>query len=208
MSPASIRRRKASVLALCEYIGYEGDVLTKYKMPPVAEAEPHPLPGRERDINAMLAACDSDEQRALVALLGCEGLRMHEALALNEASIDLDAMSIEVWGKGNKRRVIPITNKAFDYLIPQIIATRVAGRTNLISYSDRGARSLITELGVKAHVSRPVASHDLRATFATILYSQTNDIILLQRWLGHSDINTTRRYIGLTFEEMSRKGNL
>lgn len=207
MAPMTIRRRKASVLALKEYLGFEGDVLKRYKLPAVPTAEAHPLPNREYDLNRMLAACDTDEKRALVALLGCEGLRMHEALELGIGHIDLTKLSINVWGKGQKLRVIPITNRAFEFLAPHIIAVQLSGRTRLVEYSDRGARSFITELGVKARISRPVASHDLRATFATVLYAQTKDITLLQRWLGHADVNTTMRYIGMTFDEMREGGN-
>jgi len=203
----TIRRRKASILALKEYLGFEGDVLKRYKLPAVPTAEAHPLPNREHDLNKMLAACDTDEKRALVALLGCEGLRMHEALELKDSHIDLSGLSISVWGKGQKLRVIPVTNRAFTFLAPQIIAVQISGRERLINYSDRGARSFITELGVRAGISRPVASHDLRATFATVLYKQTRDITLLQRWLGHADVNTTMRYIGMTFDEMRESGN-
>lgn len=208
IAPTTIRRRRASILALKEFLGFEGDVLTRYKMPPVAEPVPHPLPRRQHDINAMLDACANDEQRALVALLGCEGLRMHEALDLEVRHIDLTDMSIHVWGKGSKVRVIPLTVKAFTYLAPQVIVAQLSGSVKLVHYSDRGARSLVTELGVKAKVSRPVSSHDLRATFATVLYEQTKDILLLKRWLGHSDINTTQRYIGLTWAEMTERGNM
>lgn len=207
LAPMTIRRRKASVVALGQCVGFEGDILKNYNLPSVGQANPHPLPGLLTDLEALLGVCVSLESRALVALLGCEGMRLHEALELPVEQIDLDKMSITIWGKGNKVRTIPITMRAFEHLAPQIINARLAGRPNLMTLSDRGSRAMITELGVKARLSRPIASHDLRATFATILYNETKDIRLVQGWLGHATITTTQGYIGLTLDQMRDAGS-
>lgn len=155
----------------------------------------------------MMLMCRDNNQRALIALLGLEGMRLHEALELRLDRILIQDMIIEIWGKGNKERTIPITNLAWGYLAPRIIEQRLAGKQTLIEYSDRGARSFITELGVKANISRPVASHDLRATFATLAYAASgNNIRLVQAWLGHKDINTTQIYVGVKMDDMRQGG--
>lgn len=206
VSASTTRRRAASLKEFALFIGQAG-LLANYKLPIVPEADPHPLPGLKKDLDAMLLACKNDNQRALVALLGFEGLRLHEALELPIVAINVQDMTIKVWGKGSKERVIPITNLAWEFIVPQLIFRKLAGCTTLIEYSDRGARAFITELGARARVSRPVASHDLRATFATLAYHASgNDIRLVQSWLGHADVTTTQGYIGVRMEDMKKAG--
>lgn len=204
-SAATSRRRAASLKAYGEWCGEV--VLKDYKLPVTREANPHPLPNLKKDLDAMMLMCRDNNQRALIALLGLEGMRLHEALELRLDRILIQDMIIEIWGKGNKERTIPITNLAWGYLAPRIIEQRLAGKQTLIEYSDRGARSFITELGVKANISRPVASHDLRATFATLAYAASgNNIRLVQAWLGHKDINTTQIYVGVKMDDMRQGG--
>ncbi|WP_374711578.1 tyrosine-type recombinase/integrase [Symbiobacterium terraclitae] len=52
------------------------------------------------------------------------------------------------------------------------------------------------ESGRSYGVARDVTAHDLRKTFATHqFYHCDTDLLRLQRWLGHADINTTRSYV-------------
>ena len=45
-------------------------------------------------------------------------------------------------------------------------------------------------------------SHDLRKTRATDYYNKTKDIVKVQKFLGHSSVDMTRKYIGLGEHEM------
>lgn len=205
--PRTSSRRLASLREFAQWAGYREKILPDFKMPRVGQAFPHPLPNPARDIQSLLDACETIEQRALVAMLGLEGMRMHEALATCVGQFDLTEMTLDVWGKGCKQRTIPITERAWDYLAPSIIETQLGSRESLVCYSDRGARYFITALGEKAGISRPISSHDLRANFATLAYDATKDILLVQAWLGHADVTTTQGYVGLSMEAMRRGGS-
>ena len=67
---------------------------------------------------------------------------------------------------------------------------------------DRGARNAIKNLGKRSGLRREVASHDLRATFATDLLNRGVNIRIVQELLGHSSVETTQIYTATTLEAM------
>ena len=67
---------------------------------------------------------------------------------------------------------------------------------------DRSARALITRLGERAGLRRAIASHDLRATFATEVYNRTRDMRLVQELLGHSRLSTTQKYTQVSLSDL------
>jgi site-specific recombinase XerD len=178
-----------------------------YKLPVMQQPTPHPLPRLNEDLTKLLDCCDNNNKRALVALLGLEGMRLHEALGLNVTCIDTKEMTIYVNGKGGKVRILPITERAFTYLAPAYLDSCIAGKQKIVEYSDRGARLCITDLGRRAQITREISSHDLRATFATLAYQAKKDIRLVQYWMGHGSIVTTQRYIGFSMEDLKNAGS-
>lgn len=204
--PKTTHRKLTSLREFGKFHGLP-QVLQGFKLPSAGQTIPHPLPNLDADLQRMLDACKTDKQRALVACLGLEGMRLHEALELPVSSINIQEMSIFIAGKGGKYRTIPITKRAWKHMLPHYLEMAVTCKNgNFINYSDRGARNFITELGVAACISRPIASHDLRMTFATLAYASTNDIASVQGWLGHSDVNTTRGYVDVSLETMRQVG--
>jgi integrase/recombinase XerD len=198
----------ASLREFSIWAGSTERLLSGYKLPGLGLEFKHPLPNPAQDLQALLDACKTGMQRALIALLGLEGMRLHEALACGTGHLDLNEMTISVWGKGDKVRVIPITERAWGHLAPRLITAQLNCESNLITYSDRGARNFITELGVRARISRPISSHDLRATFATLAYENSGgDIVLVQGWLGHSDVTTTQGYVNVSMNKMRQGGS-
>lgn len=210
LKASTIVRRRAAIKALALYIKMDGPVLPHYRPPTIGQRVPHPLPRLEADLAALVSHARNDEERALLGCLGYQGMRMHEVLDLSLDKILLPDGAIDVVGKGDKERRIPITRMGSQYIVPQYVRARCAGSSRLISLQDRTARGIVTALGERAGITnpdgspRPVSSHDLRATFATIVYRDTKDIRLVQVLLGHADISTTQIYIGLSFDEMRK----
>jgi len=211
VQPATTRRRMAALREFAEWSGQDR-ILKKYSMPSMGQTYPHPLPGLLTDLLACLAECKTNNQRALIGLLGFEGLRLHEALAI---SVDDFVLSddgtddrLKIWGKGGKLRTIPLTRRAWDVIQAAYVQALTDGRQNIIIFSDRGARNFITDLGCRARISRPISSHDFRATCATLLYQTSgNDIELVRKWLGHAHIQTTAGYLGVSMDDMRKGGN-
>lgn len=195
LASRTVLRRAASLNSFAKFA--ELDIsLQDYKLPPTPPPDPHPLPNLLNDIDRMIVAASNPLQRGLVALGGLAGLRVSETISLKPEDISLEEKKITVIGKGEKLRKIPISRRLWTEMLPLYVAAKAQG-TRLIPLEDRNARAIITAIGKRAGISRPVSSHDLRATFATVIYNRTKDIHLVQNLLGHSSVETTTAYLGI-----------
>lgn len=140
-------------------------------------------------------------EKALVALCGLCGTRVAEAVSVMPDDVDFETNTLAIHGKGDKLRHVPISEAAAVLLRPAVESAREAG-TNVVRVRDRAARSMITRLGEKAGLPRRIASHDLRATFATEVYNKTKDLRLVQELMGHASITTTEIYTAVAIKEM------
>jgi integrase/recombinase XerD len=180
-SNATINRKAAALRK------FHGDVLQKYKLPPAPDGEPHPLPELMKDVRKMLAASEG-EVRLAIALMGFAGLRVSEARQLDWS--DIDDEEIVVYGKGSKIRRVPLAPEL------RFVIDHHESDT-LITMTDRGIRRAVTVAGERALIERPVASHDLRMTFGTVVYNYCKDLRVVQELLGHASSKTTERYTGV-----------
>lgn len=205
VSPKTLGRRLVSVRGLAKYLSLS-PLLSNYRLPHSLPPEPHPLPGGLADVRKMLAVCETVERAALVALCGLCGLRVEEARSIKPSAFDLQAMTLKVYGKGDKWRKVPVSDEAFNWLAQAYMQARFHGDAEtddlLVGLGDRTARKAITTIGRAAGIARPVASHDLRMTFATEVYEHTKDIIAVQQLLGHADVTTTQGYVGTKMSTM------
>lgn len=150
----------------------------------------------------MIAAAKNHEQAALVTLGGFVGCRISESLSLTVNSFDLHDMLVSIRGKGDKTRVVPMSDEAWTHLAPAFALAHLKEDQRLVSYKDRFARQIVTNLGTRAGLSRKIASHDLRATFATAALDKTNNIRVVQELLGHASSQTTEIYTGIGVAQM------
>ena len=129
------------------------------------------------------------------------GLRVGEAVALRPDHIDMTTCKLVVReGKGAKDRVLWIGDDLRDLIgtwlerRPEsvwLFPTRHGGQL-----STRYVRQMVKRVARKAGVSEVerVSPHALRHSFATDLYAETKNILLVQKALGHSDLSTTMIY--------------
>ena len=150
----------------------------------------------------MINCAKNTEQESLIALGGLAGCRISESLACTTDWIDLQDMTLTIRGKGDKTRTVPIGPYAWRYMQESYVMAFSKPDKRLISYRDRFARQIVCNLGVRAGLSRRVASHDLRATFATAVYDDTLNLRLVQELLGHASSNTTEIYTGVSMTNM------
>ena len=141
---------------------------------------------------------------AILELTYACGLRVSEVCALDVSSLNREALTVRVLGKGNKERVVPYgppAREALDHWL-------VRGRPQLIAQSsgealflgDRGGRidprvvrSMVHRMAAKAGV-HDVAPHGLRHSTATHLLQGGADLRAVQEMLGHASLSTTQRY--------------
>lgn len=145
--------------------------------------------------------CVNPEQEALIGACGYAGLRVGEALAFKTDWLDTHDMVITVRGKGDKERIVPCSDRAWS-AISRAYILAMQGDGRLIHMPDRTARHTVTYLGRQARISREISSHDLRATYATIMSDQGVNIRVIQELLGHSSVTSTEIYTGVNLAAM------
>jgi len=147
--------------------------------------------------------------QAILELAYASGLRQSELRGLRLEQLHLEAGFINVIGKGNKERVVPVGRKAVSALQRYL----EAGRPKLVTprspasvfLTRRGTpfASVTLWLRIKqrvrrAGVERNVTPHMLRHSFATHLLEHGADLRVIQELLGHATISTTEVYTHVT----------
>ncbi len=149
--------------------------------------------------------------RALLMTLRYTGLRLKEVVTLRTEEVDLDARRISLVGKGRKPRVVPIPHVLETVLREYVNTLRPVlpgsgyffanprGSGSLRGrYGARALHNLVLEAGTGAGVTGRHHPHRWRHTYATSLVRRGEDIHVVQRLMGHSNIATTTRYLHLS----------
>lgn len=192
-APRTVLRKVTALRSYAKWAGEPATFLENYRLPTPEKAEPHPVVEGIPGVELMLEVARTPQKQALVALCGLMGLRVSEACDVVPVWLDVPTMTLKVIGKGSKTRHVPISAKAWRYL-EVAYAQAVQNGSSLVGIQERGARASISSLARRAKLSRHVASHDLRATFATRALEATMDIRAVQELLGHASVETTQIY--------------
>lgn len=151
---------------------------------------------------------------AIMELLYGSGLRVSEVCSLTPKDLNLQSMSstCQVWGKGSKQRIVPLSEPAVDALRVYLKKSR-----SLMASSDPSKDdSLFYNLSKKPITPRdiqrildkrslyPTHPHAIRHTFATHLLDGGADLRVVQELLGHSDLSTTQIYTHLSRERLKQ----
>jgi integrase/recombinase XerC len=201
------------------------------RAPKAAKPLPKALPVDEAVRLADFAAPGDDPWReardaAMVELLyGC-GLRVGELVGLDaQASpeaqrlgrgwIDLEAAEAHVFGKGSKRRSVPVGRAALA-AVQAWLALRAqpfGGQLPdaALFVGQRGARlsaqsvwARLRARGQQAGLTTPGHPHMLRHSFASHLLQSSGDLRAVQELLGHASITTTQVYTRLDFQHLAK----
>ncbi|MBL1277588.1 MAG: tyrosine recombinase XerC [Ectothiorhodospiraceae bacterium] len=149
---------------------------------------------------------------AMLELMYSAGLRLAELLSLNVGEIDLAAGSVEVTGKGNKSRVVPVGRYAHKALVLwQQRRSELANNGEAALFvSQRGGRitaravqQRFRQRGIQQGIESRVHPHKLRHAFASHLLESSGDLRAVQELLGHADISTTQIYTHLDFQHLA-----
>ncbi len=140
---------------------------------------------------------------AIIELLFASGIRVSELCHLKTTDIMNNFSLIKIFGKGNKERIIPITNKATQSALRENYKV-FKGPIDKHSYffinrqgnqlSQQSVRFLVKKLAVTAKINRHITPHTFRHSFATLLLEEDADIRYIQHLLGHSSITVTQIY--------------
>ena len=146
-------------------------------------------PLEEDEILALRKACQNFEEELIVNVLLETGMRVSEFAKLTEDEISWQRGCITTIGKGNKRRVIPLSKTAKFYL------TNYFKEKPKIDMSPRLIQIRLKRVADKAKIKKTVTPHVLRHTFAVCYLHRGGNIRALQGILGHSSLITTDVYL-------------
>ncbi len=177
------------------------------------------------EVVRLLEATHGDTPRALrdqaiLELLFSSGLRVSELTNLNRDQVNLDKDEFSVRGKGNKLRIVFLSEEAKvalkNYLAKRIdvdpalfVAYPKKGLVNTqnskresLRLTPRSIQRLVKHYAKKAGIVKDVHPHTLRHSFATDLLVNGADIRSVQSLLGHASITTTQIYTHITNERL------
>ena len=142
-------------------------------------------------------------------LYGC-GLRVSELVNLKLSNIYAEEQMLQIFGKGDKERWVPINPHALKLLQDYILTIRsqlpvVPGEEKYVFLNLRGRHlsriavfQFIKEAVEKAGIHKTVSPHSLRHSFATELVQNGADLRAVQEMLGHENLATTEIYTHLS----------
>jgi integrase/recombinase XerD len=196
----------------CESKGQEVPELKNLRPPKVKMGLPKALSYDE--FQKLYDACVVDNpyrtarnQVTLLLLFGL-GCRVSELIALNLEDYNETDAWLKIVGKGNKERLVPLTEvlkrELKDY-VQHIRPKLLKESTNSILINDRGHRPSRVDIwrwlaawSQKAGFEEPVSPHKFRHGCATALLEAGADLRSIQVLLGHSSIQTTQIYTSVT----------
>jgi len=151
--------------------------------------------------------------KTILETLFSTGLRVSELVSLNRDQINLERKEFGVRGKGDKPRVVFLSDTAAQWLERYLQTRKDSFKPLFIRYSGRvdtikdGERMRLTARSVQEIVNKyakrcglpiEVTPHTLRHSFATDLLIGGADIRSVQEMLGHESIRTTQIYTHVT----------
>jgi site-specific recombinase XerD len=147
--------------------------------------------------------------RAILELLYGSGIRRAELADLNLDDVDFGQRVAQVTGKGNKRRMVPLTEASVEAM-QSYLNERPASNDRAFFLSNRNARlglrqvwKIVKDYAAQSGVDR-ATTHAMRHSFATHFIEGGGDVSSLQRLLGHANIATTQIYIDQSIAHLKK----
>lgn len=235
LKPASIRRRAAGLRGFCRWLMSSRLLKTDpWPSTPVRIQRPKRLPRIVpwHELDALLqslrqqARVDGNGDLAdilsqphesttllAVSLMVTTGVRVNEVVGIKCSDIDLPSRRLRLLGKGNRERLVFLTNDWITALTHAYLRTRAAQgvehehllfNLHLNPLSAPAMRDRLVKAAATAGLRTRVTPHVLRHTAATQLIEAGVDIRYVQRLLGHASLTTTEIYTHVSDHALMR----
>lgn len=164
-----------------------------------------------QEVDQLVAEIDlshpqGERNRAILETLYACGLRVSELIQLKISDLYFEEGFIQVTGKGNKQRLVPISRNTQKYI--EIYRNEIRNHQKIdnksqdILFVNRNGKKLtramiftiIKRLTEKAGIQKNTSPHTFRHSFATHLLENGADLRAIQQMLGHESITTTEIY--------------
>lgn len=218
---SSLKRKIASCNTFFQYLISIGELKSNparhLLLPKGSQSLPGFLEEKQTDkLASEIVFPDSFEgftQRLIIELLYQTGMRRAELIYLKENDIDSSRRQIEVLGKGNKIRIIPLNSELMEdlnqYMIlknkilenpPKNLLSLKSGKPLYPKYVYRVVKSYLSSVTTLDKRS----PHILRHTFASQLLNRGADLVAIKDLLGHQSLAATQVYTHLNIERLKQ----
>jgi site-specific recombinase XerD len=176
--------------------------------PVIAPAQPRPMIDRHYDL-ALACSVSDPEMYLWLGLMGCSGLRCCEVAWLMVGDVEQrpdESGLLHLEGKGGKRRTVPVgtmlmlTMKPFLHGRGPVFTRPSDGLAHRPAAVSRRVSVFLSGIGVPA----PHRAHSLRHRFGTDYHAIDVDLYRQAELMGHSSVDTTRRYTAISPVEAAR----
>ncbi|WP_145039937.1 tyrosine-type recombinase/integrase [Paenibacillus sp. Y412MC10] len=222
LSSATVASRLRALQTMCKFWGTEGLTQTnaaeKIKAPRMDIPEKNII--TDEQLSAIIAAADTTtfagyRDYVLMILLADSGLRINEALQIEDTFIDIKTRCIRLPGQLNKNRkprIVPVSASVLREVIRLMEETQDYFDTQYVFVSNYGdrlkadqfrkrLRQYAIEAGIDTSKTQ-VSPHRFRDYFITNYLLNGGDLFTLQRIVAHADIKTTQGYVKVNEEAM------
>lgn len=186
------------------YQDYLGRSDSEFSIPPRPRSKQLPMLLSKKEVLEIITAQPNIKHRALLSTVYGSGLRVSEVVGLKPEHIDSSRMMIRVeQGKGRKDRYTVLSQNCLD-LLREYWRTKQPeewlffGRNKNRPMSICTAQRIYYQAKDKTKITKGRGIHTLRHCFATHSLDGGTEIFVIKRWMGHTSIKTTYKYIHLT----------
>lgn len=176
----------------------------------------------DNEIRKMIASIDVStfigyRNRLIIELLYATGLRVSEMVNLKIEDINFKEEFLDIIGKGNKERYVPIAHRVLqdmklyltDYREQQKINPKY--RDYIFLSQKRGTKltrqyinKMLNQVALQAGIDKKIHPHILRHSFATQLLRGGANILAIKEMMGHATIKSTEVYINLNTKDLRK----
>jgi len=159
------------------------------------------------ETRTLLASFRSDRDRAIAGLMLLSGLRSAEVLGLRVRDVDIGRRWVQVVGKGDKERRVPLDPEVAGLIQTYLLVERPETDTTVLFVVGKGPHRgrPLTPAGLRtvfryhrARAGVPTGNpHALRHTFGTALAEAGVDLAVIKTLMGHDHVDSTAAYIHL-----------
>lgn len=162
-----------------------------------------------------LSKAEGARNRAIIEVLFSCGLRVSELVNMKLSDLYLEDRVLLVRGKGNKERLVPVSNKAIAdlkrWFFDRNLMKIKPGEDDYVFLNRRGAHLtrtmiliMVKRQAVEAGIKKTISPHTFRHSFATALLQGGADLRSIQAMLGHEKIDTTLVYTHISNEQLRK----
>lgn len=162
-------------------------------------------------LNSSTESWRSLNARLIITIFYATGMRLSELINLKEKQVDFARSQIKVLGKGNKERIIPVSDKLINIIseYQQLKRKEFETAADVLLVSEKGkklypkyAYLIVNQYLGNSSTLDKKSPHVLRHSFATHLMNNGADLNAVKELLGHSSLAATQVYTHNTIEKL------